>query len=133
MITISNRGQFEKSIIAQDDDNNYSESGFVAVVHEGVAAIASYSHCSCYGTWESLNAGGISDHVDAVDPLKTLWDWSGTPDELVRMAARKSDINFPNRDANPADSDYDHLMAVYEQIIAWDRKRVRLVIQEGDL
>lgn len=41
------REDFENSVIAQDDDNDYQESGYVACVFSGgKAAITGYSHCS---------------------------------------------------------------------------------------
>ena len=89
-------------VIAQDDDCDYSESGYVAVVKDGQAALGSYSHCSCYGTWETVG-----------------WDWEGTVAELVDLARRKADPIMPTREADAGDHDYDHLMRVYEQIISW--------------
>lgn len=115
------REEFEASIIGQDDDEDYDESGYVAgVLPEGVAYIGRYSHCSCYGTFESLCGGGVSDSYTEGTPT---FDWSGDPDEMVRMANRKADPAMPIRSANPADHDYDHLCKVYEQILEWNQKR----------
>lgn len=98
---------FNKQVIAQDDDNDYSESGFVAWIDNGVAHLARYSHCSCFGTLTSIGDD-------------TRGDWSGTPDELVTLAQQRLDPDMPTRPANTEDYDYDHLMKVYEQIIEWD-------------
>lgn len=98
-------------VIAQDDDNDYEESGYIAVItDEGIAAITNYSHCSCYGTAEAVDG---------------KWMWQGTPDELVRMAELEIDPAWPGgiqRRAYPQDFDYDHLMKVYDQIREWNRK-----------
>lgn len=128
-IDIKTRRQFQAAIIAQDDDNDYSESGYVAVVVGDQAALASYGHCSCYGTWDSLCGGGVGDYFDEDSVQSPRWDWEGSVDELVRMAARRADPRLPQRDANPEDYNYDHLVKVYDEVIAWDRKRQ----VEGDL
>ena len=96
-------------VIAQDDDCDYSESGFVAVKDnkENKYAIGRYSHCSCYGTWSAL----------------ADWDWVGTKRGLLKLARHKLDPNMPERKADPEDYDYDHLMNVYQQIIDWNNKQ----------
>ena len=110
MITISSYQEFEKYIIAQKDDEDYSEAGFVAVVRGDEAALSAYSHCSCNGTWEALNDHG-----------KINWDWSGTPDQLVAMAEFGGDPSFPGRKAVFTDYDFRWLDDVYRQIIEWDK------------
>lgn len=92
-------------IIAQDDDNDYEESGYVAFLKDGKAFLARYSHCSCYGTWES-------------GAIRTTWD--GTTDDLVKLARDGGDPDMPGRLSSPDDSDHDHLMETYRQIIEWD-------------
>lgn len=116
------REDFRKMIIAQDDDNDYSESGWVALVNGRQAALATYGHCSCYSTFTSLCGGGISDTYKSGKPRLT---WRGTPAELVRMAARRADPAMPDRDADPKDYNYDHLVNVYDAVLEWDRKRTR--------
>ncbi len=117
------REQFEQGIIAQDDDNDYSESGYVATIIDGVAHLARYGHCSCFGTFEDVCGGGISDYYEQGE---ASFVWSGTPDELVAMARGGMDPDMPSRKANAEDYDHDHLEAVYRKIIAWDdRGRVR--------
>lgn len=96
-------------IIAQDDDEDWEESGWVALVfNDHEAALSQYSHCSCYGTF------GIGGAIES-------WDWTGTPDQLVELAKNKRDPNMPEREADPKDYDYDHLMSVYQQILNWDK------------
>ena len=113
--------EFENSIIAQDDDEDYSESGYVACVFpDGQAALGHYGHCSCYGTFEDLCGGGISDYFSEGDASFT---WLGTVVELVALAERKGDPGLPNRAANTKDYDYDHLMSLYEQILEWNKNR----------
>lgn len=103
--------EFEKYIIAQDDDNDYQESGYLVLeLPAGMAAIISYSHCSCYGTWDSLASEGF----DAGD---IPYDWYGSIKELVRMAFCKADPAMPERPANSEDYNYDHLFNVYEQVL----------------
>lgn len=116
MITKGQCELFRASIIAQDDDNDYDESGWVAVVINNWAALTSYGHCSCYDTWASITGGGISDNEGPDEPR---WDWTGTPDELIELAKRKGDPALAGRTSEPADYDHDHLMKVYEQIINW--------------
>ncbi len=109
MITYDQWQEFQQYIIAQDDDDcGYSESGFVVAVKDGVAAISHYSHCSCYGTVSCL--GGLN--------LSSDWDWSGTEEQLQQMAAEIRDPNMPERSADPSDYDYDHLMRVYDDVLA---------------
>jgi hypothetical protein len=115
MITKGQRDLFEKSIIAQHDDEDYSESGFVAVRVGDWCALAAYSHCSCYGTWASITGGGISDDEGPNDPD---WTWEGTWEQLKNLAVRTADPAIPGRTAQPDDSDYDHLCEVYKQILS---------------
>lgn len=116
MIRKGERDKFEAHIIAQDDDCDYQESGWVAVRVGSWAAIARYSHCSCYGTWTSLTGGGISDSEGPDDPA---WNWQGSPEELIKMAENCMDPSISDRKASPEDYDYDHLCNVYKQILDW--------------
>jgi hypothetical protein len=115
VITKGQRDLFHESIIAQDDDKDYSGSGYVAVCIGDWCAISPYSHCSCFDTWASLTGGGIGDDEGPGDPS---WSWTGTPDELLAMAHRVADPAIPDRDADPDDCDYDHLCEMYRQVIA---------------
>ena len=90
-------------VIAQHDDNDYEESGYV-VVHDLVTdeyALGNYAHCSCYGTWEALSG----------------WNWIGTKKDLIKLAKNRLDPDMPEREANPEDYDYDHLVEVYKQVL----------------
>ncbi|MBK8246440.1 MAG: hypothetical protein IPK85_03440 [Gemmatimonadetes bacterium] len=108
------RSRFSEAVIAQDDDCDYQESGWVACIIDGRAYLARYSHCSCYGTESALAGGGVNDSGGAMLTM----DWEGTPGELLDMARRKADPNMPDRTSIEADHDHDHLMKVYEQVIA---------------
>lgn len=114
------REQFDASIIAQDDDNDYQESGYVACVVERdgfrIAFLVRYSHCSCYGTWEALT--DASDWMNG--PPRTFRpDWIGTVEQLVDMAKRTADPVIPSRTASRDDYDFDHLEAVYAEVLKW--------------
>lgn len=112
------RDAFEASIIAQHDDEDYDESGYVAFVVGKTAYIARYSHCSCFGTWTALDR---SDH-SIRGGGNLIYEWSGTVIQLISMARKKMDPALTGRVASPEDNDYDHLMAVYEQVIEWDKR-----------
>lgn len=120
MISKGQRELFQASIVAQDDDRDYQESGWVAVVVGNWAALTKYGHCSCYDTWASITGGGVSDDEGPDEPR---WDWTGTPEELVELAVSKSDPALKGRTVSEEDYDYDHLMNVYTQIIEWNSKR----------
>jgi len=118
MITHENFGD---CIVAQDDDNYYEESGWVAVVDGDDAYLANYSHCSCFGTWTALR-GESYNYDSALDRsnLPANWYvWAGTRKELIEMAKRKADPAVPDRESctDDCDYDYDHLMKVYEDIL----------------
>jgi len=117
MIQVHEEEKFYNSIIAQDDDNDYEENGYVACVIGNWAALAHYGHCSCYGTWTSITGGDYSGR----GTMPPEWDWQGTPDELVAMAIAKRCITVPDRTINENDEDYDHLKNVYDQIVEWDK------------
>jgi len=108
--------EFWKSVIAQHDDEDWQESGYIACYHKNVAYLTNYYHCSCYGTFEALCGGGISDRFSEGIPS---FIWSGTLKELVDMAKRGADPHMPSRVAKEADCDYKHLMEVYKQILEW--------------
>lgn len=119
MITKGQKDLFEKSIIAQDDDKDYSENGWVAVVVDNWAALTKYGHCSCYDTWASITGGGVSDDEGPNEPR---WDWQGTVKQLIKMAKDCADPAMPKRKADEKDYDYDHLVEVYRQVLEWDKK-----------
>lgn len=110
------RQEFEGGVIAQHDDNDYSESGWVCFQIDGKFHLARYSHCSCFGTFESLCGGGISDSFSEGTPSV---EWSGTRAELISLAERKMDPAMPERQAVEGDCDYGHLVAVYADVLSW--------------
>ena len=109
---------FRNHIVAQDDDCDYDESGWVAVVKNDVAGLAKYSHCSCFGTWTALHGGSYSDSGGQ----NIVWDWIGSLKNLIKMAQRNADPHMPERTACPEDYDYDHLQQVYQQVLKWSDK-----------
>lgn len=117
------RQEFEAAIIAQDDDCDYSESGWVACVFsDGVASIGSYSHCSCYGTFDSLC--GNDGYVEWDAARSASFVWSGSVSELVEMARLTADPVLTDRQASSDDYDYDHLIEMYRQVLEWNDRRV---------
>lgn len=112
---------FRNHIVAQDDDCDYSESGWVAVVRGRYAALAKYSHCSCFGTWTSLGGSGWASAGDG----QIVWDWIGTVQGLVKLAKTNGDPHLKGRTADVKDYDYDHLQEVYKGILEWNREQNR--------
>lgn len=119
-----NRKHFEKHIIAQHDDEDYSESGYAVTVDGDHAGIFWYSHCSCYGTWGAISGNDDYSWDNTPPPDRDVKPvWEGTVAELVSLASRKADPAMPERAAMEEDSDYDHLMNVYGQVLAWHQSR----------
>lgn len=96
----------EQIAYACRDDQYYSNSGYFILVKDGQAAIYSFSHCSCYGTWEG--SGEV---------------WSGTVEELMDMAEHKRDPAMPAREVVDADYDSAHIRECYEQVIDWSKTK----------
>ena len=96
-------------IIAQDDDCDYEESGYIVFYCEdlNVCLIYPYSHCSCFSTGSSIERGDFNP------------SWSGNRDELLNIAENRWDFSLPGREANSDDYDYDHLIEVYKQILKY--------------
>ena len=92
-----------RNVIAQSDDEDYSECGWVCYEHDGTMHLANYSHCSCYGTWTVIDDGGGPS-------------WSGTREELIALVRGNRDPDMPERRSTPGDSDYKHLQAVYAEL-----------------
>ena len=106
---------FRNYVIAQDDDNDYQESGWVTVRDGNWCGLALYSHCSCDDTLDVLRSGGENN-------IRNLrWNWTGTWLQLRRLAREQGDPDMPGRKADPKDCDFDHLSAVYQQILALPR------------
>lgn len=87
--------EFRSRTVASRDDNDYSETGWVAVVvtrgGREYGLLGCYGHCSCYGTWESLCGGGISDRYDPDEVKTPSFDWVGSYAGLVSLAERGVD------------------------------------------
>jgi len=115
--------KFRAAIIAQDDDCDYDESGWVAVVQGRYAGLAKYGHCSCYGTWTSVTGGNLRCSGNNSGTVR--WDWQGTVAQLVKLAKAKGDPHLKGRTADPKDYDYDHLMQVYTQVLSWNKKHAK--------
>lgn len=111
------KSNFDACVIGQDDDDDYDESGWVALSWNGHAAIACYAHCSCYGTVSAIFDGGVNDPGGDVPNLT----WTGSEDELVEMAKGTRDPHIPGRQATEDDCDFDHLVKCYQQVIEWDQ------------
>ena len=101
-------------IIAQHDDEDYSESGYVVAssMDGSEYAIGHYSHCSCYGTWDG----------DAC-----MWEWEGDRKGLIEMARGGIDPDMPGRKAEPGDCDFSHLAAVYSEVLTWAAQAAEVV------
>lgn len=108
--------EWRNAVIAQDDDNDYSESGWVCWKLGDRFYLGRYSHCSCYGTFDSLCGGSIGDYMSEGTPDFT---WEGGRAELADLVAGKMDPAVPDRPASTDDYDSDHLMAVYSQLTDW--------------
>lgn len=118
--------EFKESIIAQDDDGDYRESGYVACVFkrgdERFACLFHYSHCSCYDTWASICGGGISNYPEENEIMEPAWDWLGSVEELVEKAKNDMDPTLGWRKNDDRDDDVDHLREAYRQILEWHEK-----------
>ena len=111
--------QMSEWTIAQKDDEDYQESGYIALkISDEECYLSNYSHCSCYGTFTCLAGGGISEYYEQDQVAELQFIWKGTWQELVAMAKRKADPHVPTLTAREADYDYTHLMDVYGQILS---------------
>lgn len=121
MISLRDCKDFRDHIIAQHDDEDWRESGWVIVVKGDEAAIAHYGHCSCYDTWDDLVES--NDHHTTNELPRMRWDWTGSVAELRTIVFNDRDPFMPERTANPEDNGYDHLAACYQQAIQWFLKK----------
>ena len=99
----------ESCIIAQHDDCDYSESGYVVFYYDDLdrALIYGYGHCSCFST------------ATAIADANFTPSWIGTKHKLLKLAKNKLDFSLEGRPANSEDFDYDHLMNVYDQVLKY--------------
>lgn len=111
ILNVINQQNFDQYVIAQDDDNDYSESGYFIVKVDENYGLFRYSHCSCFGTWESFT------------DRQMIFNWVGTKEDLIYLAQNVMDPSFPNRKANEQDYDYDHLINVYNQVLDYFKKK----------
>lgn len=109
---IYDEDDFRKHTIAQADSGGYDPSGYVAVVKDNWAAIASFGHCSCYGTWTALTGGGINTPGNS----QPNWSWIGTPAELLSLAVNNEDYGMKGRSVQTEDYLYGYLSGLYGQI-----------------
>lgn len=131
MIEINiSKDDFRKSVIAQDDDNDYSESGWVCFLINKKYYLARYSHCSCYGTYTSLSGG---DYVCTSGNGLVSVDWEGTKAQLKKLVKNKLDPAMPTRTADEKDYDYDHLMRVYYELEQYFNKDKNSQLEIEDL
>lgn len=112
--------EFQKSIVGQKDDEDYSESGWVALKVERngrlYGMLTSYGHCSCYDTWASICGGGVSDYYAGDEVKEPSFDWIGSWDGLVELA--RSEVN-PYK-GTPVDEERDSgkwLRETYQQVL----------------
>lgn len=115
MLELTNQ-EFLDATIAQKDDKDYEESGWVCLKVEDTFYLCRYCHCSCYDTYTDLAGGGIVDNYSDNIKRNISFSWSGTKEELVNMALNKLDPDMPTRTSEPEDSDYEHLLSVYSQL-----------------
>lgn len=107
ILSVINSENWRDYVIAQDDDNDYSESGYFIVKVNDNYGLYRYSHCSCFGTWEAFSNNNLS------------FTWVGTKEDLLYIAKNNMDPSMPDRKADPEDYDYDHLSVVYAEVIKY--------------
>lgn len=115
--------EFLASVVAQDDDDDYEEIGYVVCVVERqglrIALLAKYGHNSVHDTWSDLCQDFDGDYLnDKPDDVvcHPRWIWIGSVEEFLGLARNDADPTIPTR--KNADEDYqvDHLRAVYRQV-----------------
>ena len=114
---------WQASIIAVGrHDDDYSDSGWICWHVGSTFYLAQFSHCSCYGTWESLagekGEGYWDENDDFIQQGRPEAAWAGTYNELLLMASKGIDPCLPDRTADPEDYDYAQLIDCYRQIQA---------------
>lgn len=107
ILSVINSENWREYVIAQDDDNDYSESGYFIVKVNDNYGLYRYSHCSCFGTWEDFSDNNLS------------FTWVGTKEDLLYLAFNNMDPSMPDRKADPSDYDYNHLSVVYAEVIKY--------------
>lgn len=92
---------YDHVLAKSDGGYSYEAWGYVCWEEGGQVHIDHYSHCSCYGTFDSLNGTR----------------WSGSREEALDMARRRADPAMPERVADKSDYDYRLLIEMYDQLI----------------
>jgi hypothetical protein len=95
-----------KHLFAQGDcPGDYENGGWVALVNKETnhAALMTFSHCSCYGTWEA---------IDGDTPV-----WDGTIAEMFAMAQENRDPSLPSRVREEGDICDNELDILYKEIM----------------
>ena len=94
-------------------DGMYEADGWVALVNKETnhAALMTFSHCSCFGTWEE---------IDGDNPV-----WDGTIAEMVVLAFENRDPSLPLRTREPGDKTDPLLDELYEEIRSAGRNWLR--------
>lgn len=91
-----------------DSTEDYETKGYLACVEGERAAIGRIGHCSCYGTW------GYGD--DDQNPEGLTECWSGSLEELKRLAANNLDPDMPSREINSSDYMGQYLLGLYAEL-----------------
>lgn len=116
------REEYEECRIARSADNVYDPSGWVACIAERqglrIAMIGSFSHCSCYDTWDDLCGCGISMSVGYGDMVRPKWAWIGSVEDMLVLARNSADPIVLARVISTADYNAHHLLELYRQILA---------------
>lgn len=113
---------FKKSIIAQKDDDDYEESGYVVLNIDNTIYLFDYSHCSCYSTFEVItdfNDQSYNDEGDKEANIDIMPLFEGSIEDFKAMAIHKSDLHMPERKSHLDDCDYEKLHSVYTQFLKW--------------
>jgi hypothetical protein len=95
----------QSDIFAQaDEPGDYENRGWVCLInkHSNHAALMTFSHNSCYGTWEA---------IDGDDPV-----WDGTIGQMVSMAIENRDPSLPARIRDDQDRPDSLLDDLYSEI-----------------
>lgn len=93
------------------EEYDYEGTGWIVGKYEGDEYfISSYSHCSCYGTWDPEASG--------------YQEWTGNLEDLLKMARERRDPLMPERTITPEDCDYDALVDLYGQVLKWAEENV---------
>ncbi len=110
---INSREDLQNLTISRNATDDYDCSGYIVVTDGINAAITRFGHCSCYGTYTAIQGRDNS----------ITFDWTGSVDELVKMARYKLDPHYSlgRRKAKQDDYDYGYLIACYQDVLKWNK------------